>query len=159
MTDFKICSLNVKGLRDRNKRRELFLWLREKTFSLYFLQETHSTVNDITCWNNEWDSKAIWSHGTSNSKGTAILFHSKFDCSIIKSVADPNGRYVIIDIKVSEKIFTCVNIYAPNDDCPQFFVQIDNMLDQFQGDNIIYGGDFNCILNLSLDNKRGQTAY
>ena len=56
-------------------------------------------------------------------------------------------------------MFTCVNIYAPNDDCPQFFVQIDNMLDQFQGDNIIYGGDFNCVLNLSLDKKRGQTAY
>ena len=156
MTDFKICSLNVKGLRDRNKRRELFLWLREKTFSLYFLQETHSTVNDITCWNNEWDSKAIWSHGTSNSKGTAILFHSKFDCSIIKSVADPNGRYIIVDIKVSDKIFTCVNIYAPNDDCPQFFVGIDNVLDDFQGDNIIYGGDFNSVLNLCLDKKGGR---
>ncbi len=156
MTEFKICSLNAKGLRDRKKRRELFIWLREKNFSIYFLQETHSTVNDIKCWDNEWGSKVIWSHGTSNSKGTALLFHSKFDCSILKSLVDPNGRYVFVDIKVCDKIYTCVNIYAPNDDCPQFFVQIDNILDQFHGENIIYGGDFNCVLNLSLDKKGGR---
>ena len=154
MTDIKICSLNVKGLRDRTKRRGLFLWLRDKNFSLYFLQETHSTINDINCWCNEWGAKAIWSHGTSNSKGTALLFHSKFDASVIKSLIDPNGRYIIVDINVAGKVFTCVNIYAPNDDCPQFFIEIDKLLDQFQCDNIIYGGDFNCVLNLSLDKKR-----
>ena len=79
------------------------------------------------------------------------------DCSIINSVVDDNGRYIIADIKVYDIIYTCVNIYAPNDDCPQFFVQIDNLLDQFHAENIIYGGDFNCILNMSLDKKGGRS--
>ena len=93
MTELTICTLNVKGLRDRHKRHELFLWLREKKFSLYFLQETHSTVNDVKCWNNEWGAKAIWSHGSSNSKGTSILFKSKVPFSIVNSIVDTNGRY------------------------------------------------------------------
>ena len=70
MTELKICALNVKGQRDKPKRYELFLLLREKKISLYFLQETHSTVNDFKFWNNGWGAKAIWSYGSSNSKGT-----------------------------------------------------------------------------------------
>jgi exonuclease III len=156
MTDFKLCTINVKGLRDKKKRHEYFLWLREKSFSVYFLQETHTVLNDVKCWNNEWGTKALWCHGTSNSRGTAILFHSKFDFSIIKSVSDPNGRFIIVDINVSGKIFTLVNIYAPNDDCPQFFKEIDKQLGNFQCDAIAFGGDFNCVLNLTLDKKGGR---
>ena len=154
MIDLNICTLNVKGLRDKIKRRELFLWLRDKKMSIYFLQETHSIINDSKCWSNEWGGKAIWSHGTSNSRGTAILFNTQLACSVVKSIIDPNGRYVIADIKVAEKVFTCINIYAPNDDCPQFFREIHNHMNQFQCDAIIYGGDFNCVLNLTLDKKR-----
>lgn len=156
MTELKVCTLNVKGLRDRRKRHELFLWLREKKFSLYFLQETHSTVNDVKRWNNEWGAKAIWSHGSSNSKGTSILFNSNVQFSIVNSIVDTNGRFVIADILISGKTFTCINIYAPNDDCPQFFKEIDTKLNQFQCDSIIFGGDFNCVLNLSLDKKGGR---
>ena len=61
-----------------------------------------------------------------------------------------------MDVKIEDKIFTLINIYAPNDDCPQFFTQIDNLINQFQGDSIIFGGDFNCVLKLSLDKKGGR---
>ena len=63
---------------------------------------------------------------------------------------------VIVDIKISGKTFTCINIYAPNDDCPQFFKEIDTKLNQFQCDSIIFAGDFNCVLNLSFDKKGGR---
>ena len=52
-------------------------------------------------------------------------------------------------------MYTWVNIYAPNDDCPQFFREIDSILDQFQCNKIIYGGDFNFVFNLVLDKKGG----
>ena len=38
-----ICSLNVRGLGNKHKRREIFNWLRKKKFSIYFLQEVHNT--------------------------------------------------------------------------------------------------------------------
>ena len=46
-----IASLNVRGLRDNTKRREMFTWLRAKHFSIYMLQEVHCTAlhNRITC--------------------------------------------------------------------------------------------------------------
>ena len=33
--DLKVCSLNVRGLGDRLKRREMFNWLRKKNYSIY----------------------------------------------------------------------------------------------------------------------------
>ena len=35
--DMVICFLNVRGLSNHTKRRETFLWLKKKKFSMYFL--------------------------------------------------------------------------------------------------------------------------
>ena len=64
-----------------------------------------------------------------------------------------HGRYVIIDLKIADVIYTVVNIYAPNKDCPDFFKKVDEDLDKFHCVNIIYDGDLNCVFNLSLDKK------
>ena len=37
----KICSLNVRGLSDRKKRKDVFAWLQQKHFSIYCLQDIH----------------------------------------------------------------------------------------------------------------------
>ena len=47
--DLKVASLNVRGLGNKEKRRETFNWLRSKRFSIYLLQE--HTVQ-ITLCNN-----------------------------------------------------------------------------------------------------------
>ena len=83
------------------------------------------------------------------------MFHSNFSHSIKHSIIDNEGRYIIVDLKIDDQVYTCVNIYAPNDDCPQFFREIDSILDQFQCNKIIYGGDFNFVFNLVLDKKGG----
>ena len=41
--DLKIGSINVRGLGDQVKRREIFNWLRAKKYSVYFIQEMHCT--------------------------------------------------------------------------------------------------------------------
>ena len=40
-TDFKISSLNVNGIGELRKRKDVFSYLREKKHDIYFLQETH----------------------------------------------------------------------------------------------------------------------
>ena len=45
-----IASLNVRGLRENTKRREMFTWLRAKHFSIYMLQEVHCTDNTNSVW-------------------------------------------------------------------------------------------------------------
>ena len=42
MTDFKLVSLNVPGLRSIDKRKALFMWLTKQKADIVFLQETYS---------------------------------------------------------------------------------------------------------------------
>ncbi|CAH3016349.1 unnamed protein product, partial [Porites evermanni] len=56
---------------------------------------------------------------------------------------DPQGRFIICDIKTNEKCFTLGNIYAPNEDNPTFFLDFFDHLADFKCDDIIIGGDYN----------------
>ena len=40
--------------------------------------------------------------------------------TVIKTLQDPNGRFIICDIKAGGKFSTLANIYAPNKDDPNF---------------------------------------
>ena len=73
----------------------------------------------------------------------AILFNNNFDFVLNKDYADPDGRFIILDIKTAELCFTLVNLYAPNKDDPYFFQNVKNRILEFDCHNIILGGDFN----------------
>jgi len=94
-----IASLNVRGLRDNIKRREVFNWLRAKKFSIYMLQEVHSTENTNHLRSAEWGYQTIFSTYKSNKAGVCILFNNNFNLQIEKLFIDPSGRFIICDIK------------------------------------------------------------
>ena len=94
MNDVKICSLNVKGLRDGKKRTAIFTWLKKKNFNVYLLQETHSTRFNFRNWNSEWGSTCVWSHGA-YSRGSAILFNKNCDFQLLKQVCDRDGSWTL----------------------------------------------------------------
>ena len=55
-----ILSLNVRGLRDSKKRREIFRWLKKfhnGMNSVIFLQETHAVEKDKVIWEKEWGQR------------------------------------------------------------------------------------------------------
>jgi len=84
MTSLTICFLNVRGMNDKLKRRQLFLWLRKKDFSIYFLQETHSENKTENIWRNEWGFTSYFCHDKSNRAGVAVLFKNNFEFGIKK---------------------------------------------------------------------------
>ena len=62
MQEYNILSLNVRGLRNKEKRREMFHWLKQYNGgdnSFIFLQETHSDKMDELIWQREWGSKKV----------------------------------------------------------------------------------------------------
>ena len=61
--DVKLYSLNVRGLRDKVKRRCMFDWLRNTQYDIFILQETHSTTEVEKYWSSEWGSKCYFSYG------------------------------------------------------------------------------------------------
>ena len=105
-----IASLNVRGLRDNVKRREVFNWLRRKQLSVYMLQEVHCTENSNHLWAAEWGYQTIFSTYSSNKAGVCILFNNNSNLQIRKLFVDPSGRFIICDIKVNERCFTLGNI-------------------------------------------------
>ena len=50
----KVFSLNVRGMREKTKRRSIFTYLKDQKADFYFLQETHSDANDGSMWQSEW---------------------------------------------------------------------------------------------------------
>lgn len=82
MNKISLLSYNVNGLRDEKKRRKIFNYLHEHKFTIVCMQETHSSEEVEKVWSNEWGGKIFFAHGTSNSKGTAILFNRQIDVEV-----------------------------------------------------------------------------
>lgn len=156
----RFISLNVKGISNFKKRRAIFTWCRKRNADITFLQETHSTLQTMLQWKNEWGAKLINSHGSSNSRGVAIMIKNNLDCTIHHTVLDPMGRYIILKADIKDTTYLLINVYAPNKDKDiiDFFKNLLNTLKKENLDseeNIVMGGDFNCPLNPAIDKKGG----
>ena len=75
----KLVSFNTRGLRDYCKRKNVFSKLKKLKCDIIMLQETHSVSDDEVQWEREWGGKILFAHGTSQSKGVAILFRKGVD--------------------------------------------------------------------------------
>ena len=132
--DFQIGSINARGLGDRIKRREFFNWLRKKQLAVYFIQEAHCTENNMHDWRAEWGYQALFSCCSRRKAGIMILFNNNITFQISR---------------------TLVNLYAPNDDDPNFFTSGFEHLADFQCDEVVIGGDYNLVLDVEKDKKGG----
>ena len=137
--DLKIGSINVRGLGDQVKRREIFNWLRAKKYSVYFIQEMHCTEDNKNDWLAEWGYQALFSCCSSKKAGVAILFNNNFTFQISKTYSDPEGRFIICDLTVNGKQLTLTNIYAPNNDDSNFFTSVFSHLADFKCEFVIIG--------------------
>ena len=149
--DFKICSLNVRGLGNSFKRRCIFNWIRNTDFHVIFLQETHSTANSEKIWSHEWGYKIIFNHGRSDSAGVCMLLKPSATFDVLNTVRDDKGRILLVTLKVNETMITLANIYGPNNDDGSFFIDLHNLLSEHGEEPYIIGGDFNTVMEAKLD--------
>lgn len=155
--DIKIISLNVNGIAEKTKRERIFDYLKTLNADIYCLQETHSATNDdANKWAGEWGGKAVWSHGSHRSRGTAVLFHPKHQIDIDEQNLDNEGRIVALNVKVENKELNIINIYAPNSPALRktFFQNIWKFATG--AENLLLGGDFNCIAKPDIDKCGGD---
>ena len=67
---------------------------------------------------------------------------------------DTNGQFIALNISYNDEQIILANIYAPNTDNPDFFINACGNIDSFgKMDNIILCGDFNLVLDSSIDYK------
>lgn len=89
---------------------------------------------------------------TSSARGVAILFNRGFEYKINRVKTDPCGNYIIVDILIANQIqIRLVNLYGPNEDKPEFYTNIFNIIEDFGNVNYIKCGDWNLILDAEKD--------
>ena len=84
-----------------------------------------------------------------------MFFNNNFSFQISKTYSDPRRRFIIWDLITNGKILTLANIYAPNEDDPEFFNSSFNHLLDFRCEEITIRGDFNLVLDVEKDKKGG----
>ena len=125
------------------------------------MQETHSSPESENIWINEWGGEIIYSHGSRNSRGVAVLLKTNLNVDFKKIKASHDGRFVFLDILIDDSPFKFLNIYGPNNINRQlnFFSQLKNLLlkeECINSKEIIIGGDFNCVQDPTLDKNGGS---
>ena len=59
----------------------------------------------------------------------------------------------MLNLQLLTKKITLVNLYGPNEDKPQFFTELQQIVSDLGNDNIMFCGDWNLILNETLDTE------
>lgn len=152
MCDYiSFATYNVKGLQNKTKRKKVFTLLKDHNIDIALLQETHCTQKVAHLWEAEWGGKIYGSHGESDAKGVLILFQKNLPFEVKHIYKDVLGRAIIVEIQIQSACFLLVNIYAPNADEPDFYINIAKEIESFDNRNIVWGGDFNLVLDVLLD--------
>ncbi len=106
----------------------------------------------------QWGEHAWFSSYASNSRGVAILIRNSVSIQLHSRYSDPNGRFLILSISLNELPLLLVNIYAPNNDDPEFYLDVFAKVNQFEYSSLIVAGDFNAVLG-PQDYQGGQKRH
>ena len=151
--------VNVNGLSRVTKRRTLFSRLRRLRADISILVETHSSTDDQTGrWVQEgegpgqpWMGEAFWHHGTSRSKGVAVLVRAGLAVQDVRvHHTDAEGRILGISLtSEAGHLWVVIGAYAPvlPGERDAFFsgpMQA-AMASVPAGASVLVAGDWNCV--------------
>ena len=164
MNKINIITSNTRGIGDRKKRKLVFAHTKNTIGKgIALLQETHSCANKAHEWVNDWDGPLILNHGTSAARGTAILITKDLEHKLGQYEHDTDGRLQLVSIEMDKQLFLIVNIYNNNTETEQIATleKLETLMERFlniRDHNIIIGGDWNFILDASLDAEASGVA-
>ena len=121
--------------------------MRNIESDIILLQETHCDNNYEKFWKSQWGEQCWLASFSSNSRGVAILVSNSVSVKVNSSFYDPNGRLLILNAIFNDIPVTLVNIYAPNNDDPDFLLEVFAEIDKYDNSSLIIGGDFNAVIS------------
>ena len=143
-------SVNLRGAQLAEKRKDVLNFLKQKRYSIYFLQDTHFTKREENYIRSQWGFECFFSSFSSESRGCAIMFNNNFEYKLHSKETDLEGNKLVLDITINGKRVTLINIYGPNRDNPEFFSSIRTDIERM-GNPVILAGDFNLVLDPNID--------
>ena len=157
LTGLNLISLNVRGLRERGKRKSILEWCRHKKSDILFFQETYSTQEVETRWKLELGGNAYFSHGTNHSRGVLVSIAPTLNIKVIDLKIDEGGRYIILKVDIRGTKILLGNFYFPTRDKEkeqiQFLKGVEKVISEMwsQEYGLVLGGDYNLIMDKNLD--------
>ena len=149
-----IVSLNIRGLGNVNKCKEVFNYLKQKRIDIACIQETHFNANELKILQQQWGGgQIIHSSGTTNSAGIAILIAPNSDMTVTLYYNDTDGRIIICEVQAGKRNFMLANLYGPNSDEPNFFSETLKKLLGSDCAKYVIAGDLNIALNPAMYRK------
>uniref|UniRef100_A0AAQ5Y5I9 exodeoxyribonuclease III n=1 Tax=Amphiprion ocellaris TaxID=80972 RepID=A0AAQ5Y5I9_AMPOC len=145
------CSWNVNGINEPVKRGKVIAHLKSLHADVVFLQETH-LKNDAHCKiRAKWIGQVFHSKFPSKARGAAVIIRKNVPFLHKSTIADKEGRFVIVIGEIQSLPITLLNIYGPNKDEPDFFKKTFDLIPDISTTNLIMGSDFNLVLDTYLD--------
>ena len=154
MVNLRVGSLNVKGLTNDKKRKEIVHWLHGKNMNIHFLQETHSSNENVKNFQDDWEGRCSFSNKNTASAGVMILFNTNCEYKLENVITDSDGRYLICTIVVNNEQIVLGNYYGLNSDELYLLEDLFSKVNQFDDLPMILGGDWNMVMD-TIDKKRG----
>ena len=147
--NFKIGSLNCRGLNDNVKRQAIFEQLGNSDLTILCLQETKLSPELEFRYQSEWVNGPSFFNSVKGGKsGTAILFNTR-QVVVKNTIMDHLGRVICIDVDINGTLLHVLNTYFPNVQSEQYSF-IHNLQPYFHSPHpVVWAGDH----NISTDNR------
>lgn len=149
-----IVSINVKGLNSPQKRRLALNYFHKIKAHIVAVQETYFKCSAPPQFSDSSFPCCYTANGPAKKAGVAILFAQQCQFSLKSQHADSEGRYLILVGKLEDVEVTIASYYAPNTGqlpCCKKFCEV---LSQHAKWAILTLGDFNMVLDPSMDRTR-----
>lgn len=150
----KLITWNIRGVGTQTKKNKVLNYLNNIQADVCLLQETHLSYSKQNSLINANFIHSFSSPYNSKQRGVCILINKRIRFTHNTTITDPEGRFIIINISINNNPITIVCIYGPNSDDSSFFHNLFSSISNLSFCPVIIGGDFNTVINPSLDKSK-----
>ena len=161
--NLRVGSFNCNGLGNTSKRENVMRWLAAKQEDIILIQRYRKLIVQRVLketWRRSWEGEVIFNHGTSNSTGVAFLFKRNNSVKVCRHQIIVQGRTSLVEIEHENVKYCLINVYCPNNnDTTVAETTFSEALGRPRDDFLIFAGDWNTVLNNSLDKEGGNPSH
>ena len=149
---YNILSWNVNGLNNPIKRSKMIAKVKRDKINIVFWQETHMSGDEHEKLKKLGFRNTFFSsYRNGRKRGVGILISNSTPFEFISEIRDKESRFVLVKGKIDQREVTLFNIYAPPGSQISFFKKVFGLIALETYGTPICAGDFNVLLNPSLD--------
>ena len=148
---YTLITWNVRGMGSPAKRHKVLMMLKRRGAHIALLQETHISKGEALKLQKRWRGRIYATEYSAFARGALIWVRAGVPLEVGKSYIDPEGRHVILEVKLNGKDLILGCIYAPNTGQGQYLTDLSGILSLTGVRPKILGGDFNMVADTDMD--------